>query len=68
MVRDRPADLTIFCKAWPVRNGARFPKTAFHLDWGQSRLRCPNGVEVPFEVGATVRFPAATCAACPLRG
>jgi hypothetical protein len=67
VVRDRPADLTIFCKAWPVRNGARFPKTAFHLDWGQSRLRCPNGVEVPFEVGATVRFPAATCAACPLR-
>jgi transposase len=67
VVRDRPADLTIFCKAWPVRNGSRFPKTAFQLDWDRGRLRCPNGVEVPFAVGQTVHFPAATCAACPLR-
>jgi transposase len=66
-VRDRSGDLTIFCKAWPVRNGSRFPKTAFGLDWDRGRLRCPNGTEVPFEVGQTVRFPAATCATCPLR-
>jgi transposase len=67
VVRDRPADLTIFCKAWPVRNGGRYPKTAFQLDWERGRLRCPNGLEVPFEAGQTVHFPAATCAACPLR-
>jgi hypothetical protein len=35
LVRERPADLAIYCKAWPVRNGDRFPKTAFHLDWQQ---------------------------------
>jgi transposase len=67
VVRDRPADLTIFCKAWPVRNGSRFPKTAFVLDWEHGIAQCPNQVRVPFAVGATVRFPTATCAACPLR-
>jgi Transposase DDE domain/Transposase domain (DUF772) len=67
LVRERPADLAIFCKAWPVRNGDRFPKTAFALDWDQRTIRCPNGALLPFEPGGTVRFPAATCAACPLR-
>jgi transposase len=28
LVRERPAGLEIFCKAWPVRNGTRFPTTA----------------------------------------
>jgi transposase len=67
LVRERPADLAIFCKAWPVRNGDRFPKTAFALDWEQRTIRCPNGALLPFVPGGTVRFPAATCAACPLR-
>jgi Transposase DDE domain/Transposase domain (DUF772) len=67
LVRERPADLAIFCKAWPVRNGDRFPKTAFALDWQQRTIRCPNGALLPFMPGGTVRFPAATCAACPLR-
>lgn len=67
LVRERPADLAIFCKAWPVRNGDRFPKTAFALNWEQQTIRCPNGASLPFEPGGTVRFPAATCAACPLR-
>ena len=30
--RERPRALAIYCKAWPVRNGPRFPKTAFTLD------------------------------------
>ena len=67
LVRERPPDLAIFCKAWPVRNGDRFPKTAFALDWERRIIRCPNGAALPFEPGGTVRFPAATCAACPLR-
>jgi transposase len=67
LVRERPADLSIFCKAWPVRNGDRFPKTAFALDWEQQTIRCPNGALLPFAPGGTVRFPAPTCAACPLR-
>ena len=66
-VRERPATLDISCKAWPVRNGTRFPKTAFALDWSRQTLRCPAQVELPFTPGGTVRFPAATCAACPLR-
>jgi hypothetical protein len=67
LVRERPADLAIFCKAWPVRTGDRFPKTAFALDWKQRTVRCPNGVLLPFVPGGTVRFPTTTCAACPLR-
>ena len=67
LVRERPADLAIYCKAWPVRNGTRFPKTAFVLDWEQQRLVCPQGVAMAFEPGGLVRFPTATCAACPLR-
>jgi transposase len=67
LVRERPADLALFCKAWPIRNGDRFPKTAFALDWDQCTIRCPNGALLPFVPGGTVRFPPAVCAACPLR-
>ena len=67
LVRERSADLVIYCKAWPVRNGTRFVKTAFELDWEQHRIRCPNQQEMPFEPGATVHFPAEVCTVCPLR-
>lgn len=67
LVRERPAELAVFCKAWPVRNGMRFPKTAFTLDWKQQVLTCPQGVAMAFEPGGLVRFSAATCAACPVR-
>lgn len=67
LVRERPADLVIFCKAWPVRNGDRFAKTAFTLDWAASRLRCPAGVQVPFAPGTTVHFPASCCRGCLYR-
>jgi transposase len=67
LVRERPPDLALFCKAWPVRNGDRFPKTACALDWEQQTIRCPNGAVLPFAPGGTVRFPEQTCAACPLR-
>jgi len=67
LVRDRPPDLAIYCKAWPVQSGERFPKTAFALDWDRGTIRCPGGVTRPFVAGGTVHFPAATCAACPLR-
>jgi transposase len=67
LVRDRPADLAISCKAWPVRTGPHFPKTAFTLDWDQGTIHCPNGAALPFTPGGVVQFPAATCAACPLQ-
>jgi len=68
LVRDRSPDLAIFCKAWRVRNaGGRFAKDQFSLDFAAGRLTCPAGVAMPFAPGKTVRFPAGTCAACPLR-
>jgi hypothetical protein len=68
LVRDRSPDLAIYCKAWRVRNtGGRYAKTDFALDFDARQLTCPAGVTMTFEPGATVRFPKATCAACPLR-
>ncbi len=67
LVREPGDDVTIYCKAWRVFNGPRFAKPAFVLDWDQQTIRCPNGVMRPFTPGETVRFPAANCAACPLR-
>ncbi len=68
LVRDRGPDLQVFCKAWRVRNtGGRFAKDQFSLDFGAGRLTCPAGAAMPFEPGKTVRFPVATCTACPLR-
>jgi transposase len=67
LVRDRPDDLQIFCKAFPVRNGPRFAKTAFHLDFDQHLLTCPNNLTVAFAPGGKVQFPATACQACPLR-
>lgn len=67
LVRDRSEDLMIYCKAWPVRNGDRYPKTAFVLDWEAGTIRCPNQVVIPFRPGATVHFPEAQCQVCPLR-
>lgn len=67
LVQQRTADLAIFCKAWPVRPGPYFPKSAFELDWEWHALRCPGGETMPFEPGGVVKFPAATCAHCALR-
>jgi hypothetical protein len=67
LVRERSPALTIFCKAWPVREGPHFAKTAFHLDWDRAVIRCPQQVALPFTPGGVVHFPARTCAVCPQR-
>ena len=67
LVQQRSETLTIFCKAWPVRQGPYFPKSAFQLDWEHSALRCPGGEIMPFTPGEVVQFPAATCASCAWR-
>jgi Transposase DDE domain len=67
LVTDRDPDLQVFCKAFPVRNGPRFAKPAFALDFDQGLLTCPNSVTMPFTPGARVQFPAAVCQSCPLR-
>jgi len=66
-VKERSPNLTIICKAWRVRNGEKFDKTAFNLDWDERLIRCPNGITIPFIEGRTVRFPEKTCQVCPLR-
>ena len=67
LVRDRSENLLVYCKAWPVRNGNRFLKTVFQLDWERRLLRCPNQQEMPFVPGGVVQFPAEICQVCPLR-
>jgi Transposase DDE domain/Transposase domain (DUF772) len=67
LVTDRDPDLQVFCKAFLVRNGPRFAKTAFTLDFDHGLLPCPNHVTVAFTPGGKVQFPAEACAACPLR-
>jgi hypothetical protein len=67
VVKERSEDVEIYCKAWPVRTGPYFPKTAFALDWERQEIRCPNEVTLRFEVGGVVTFPAAVCGACTVR-
>jgi hypothetical protein len=65
LVSERDPELEIFCKAWPVRAGSFFPKTAFAIDWERQMLRCPQGVEMACRPGKVVHFPPETCASCP---
>jgi hypothetical protein len=67
LVTDRDPDLEVFCKAFPLRNGPRFAKPAFVLDFDQGTLTCPNSVTMAFTPGARVQFPAQVCRSCPLR-
>ena len=67
LVRERSDELEVYCKAWPVREGKRFSKQAFTLDWDRQIIRCPAEHEVPFVLGGVVHFPKDICAQCPLK-
>lgn len=67
LVQNRTQELTVYCKAWQVRNGKLFTKTAFTLDWDNQTICCPNQVTLPFAVGGKVQFPKHICASCSLR-
>ena len=67
LVRERSDELEIYCKAWPVRDGKRFSKQAFTLDWERQMIRCPAEQEMPFVPGGIVHFPKEVCAQCPLK-
>jgi fructose-specific component phosphotransferase system IIB-like protein len=67
LVRERSADLVVYCKAWPVHESNRFTKQAFTLDWERQLIRCPAEQEMPFVPGGVVHFPKETCAQCPLK-
>ncbi|HEY6411963.1 MAG TPA: transposase [Ktedonobacteraceae bacterium] len=65
--REHSDELEVYCKAWPVREGERFQKQAFALDWERQIIRCPAEQEMPFVLGGVVHFPKQTCAQCPLK-
>jgi len=67
LVRDRSQDLAIYCKAWLVRNGDRYAKTAFTLDWDAGTTRCPDQVSIPFRRISARRVPSETAAPPVLR-
>jgi hypothetical protein len=67
LVRERSGELEIYCKAWPVRNGKRFHKQTFVLDWERQTIQCPAKQEMPFVPGGEVHFPKEICAQCPLK-
>jgi hypothetical protein len=67
LVRERNDELEVYCKAWPVREGQRFHKQAFVLDWERQIIRCPASQEMPFVLGGVVHFPKQTCDQCPLK-
>jgi DDE family transposase len=50
-----------------VRNGPRFAKPEFTLDFDQGLLSCPNSATMPCLPGGKVQFPAKVCQTCPLR-
>lgn len=67
LVRERSDKLEVYCKAWPVREGKRFHKQMFTLDWDRQIIRCPAEQEMPFASGGVVHFPKEVCAECPLK-
>jgi hypothetical protein len=67
LVQERGEELEIYCKAWPVREGKRFHKQMFTLDWNRQIIRCPAEQEMPFAPGGVVHFPQEGCALCPLK-
>jgi hypothetical protein len=66
-VRERCESLQVYCKAWPVRNGPYFQKTAFVLDWQAMTIRCPQGITEAFTANSAVHFPDGQCRVCPVR-
>ena len=73
-VEEQGAELV--AKVPPVTNSGRFPKTDFGIDTTAGTVTCPAGVTTAEahrakdhkgRPGLAFAFPAATCAACPLR-
>jgi len=58
LVQNRTQELTIYYKAWHLRNGKQFTKTAFTLDWDNQTICCPNQVTLPFREIQKNKYPA----------
>lgn len=57
---------TVVCRPWAARNRGLFTKRDFLIDLEAASVTCPAGQVRPI-AGRVVRFPAATCSACPKR-
>lgn len=60
------AGLRLLAKPWTVRNGNRFPKTAFTIDLESAKVRCPEN-QVARIKGRVARFDGDVCDRCPSR-
>jgi hypothetical protein len=58
----------ILCKPWKTGTGTLFTKEDFSLDLRAKTITCPAGVTESIQFGHTVKFPAAVCDSCHLRG
>ena len=67
VLRRHNEGMEIHCKPFPLRNGERFTKADFQLDFAQGEIICPAGKHAPLVEGAVTRFPAKACAQCALR-
>jgi hypothetical protein len=67
LVAAREAGMTLYCKAFSLRNRGLFTKADFTLDLENERIVCPAGAVQPLVVGGTAHFPATSCKACDQR-
>lgn len=63
----RKRGVQIHCKPYPLRNGGRFHKGDFDLDFATATVTCPNDVVVPLRLGKPARFPQDACDSCEKR-
>lgn len=57
----------LYCRPWPQRNGALYPKTEFQMDFENKRLICPAGQQVPMQLGKSAAFDGKVCSQCEQR-
>jgi hypothetical protein len=60
-------DLRVHAKAFPLRNGGRYTKADFQLDFSTASVTCPAGATAPLVCGGVTRFPVSVCGPCPQR-
>lgn len=67
VMRHHREGMEIHCKAFPLRNGDRFTKASFELDFVRAEVVCPAGQRAPLREGAVTHFAEGVCGACPMR-
>lgn len=57
----------VVSRPWAGSKPGYFSKLDFHFNLRSHTVTCPAGVEMPFVVGTSVKFPPEFCDVCPLR-